>query len=35
MLHDIEFIVGNKDKDIEVLRDEKQSLINSHDEQIK
>ena len=35
MLHDIEFIVGGKDKEIEVLRDEKAELIKSNNDQIK
>ena len=35
MLHDIEFIVGNKDKEIENLQDQKSALIKSHAEQTK
>lgn len=35
MLTDIEFIVGGKDKEIEVLRDEKTELITSHQEKVK
>ena len=35
MLHDIEFIVGGKDKEIDVLRDEKAALIKSNNEQVK
>lgn len=35
MLHDIEFIIGNKDKEIEVLQDEKSTLIKSHNSEVK
>ena len=34
MLHDVEFIIANKDTEIEALRDQKTGLIKDHQQEI-